>query len=199
MSGSTKPNTINLPGAQLTVVDNFLSNDEATALYKRLKRLHWQRGEVTVFGRTYEERRKTIFFSDTGIEYVYSGKKNPSRPFPEFLHPLLARLRKHTGIVFNGALANYYEHGEEKLGPHSDDERGVGRTIASISLGATRKFQIRPKSHHKEKGRSLDIDTTNGMLIIMAGDMQKNYVHSIPVQKRVTEGRINLTFREFLT
>lgn len=196
----TQQDIVDLPGAELKILPNFLSTDDADELYRRLMDLEWQQGEVTVFGRTWREPRKTIFFSDTGVVYKYSGKTNPSIEIPGYLQVIVDKLRILTGITFNGILANYYADGNETIGQHADNEQGMGKTIPSLSLGATRKFAIKPKKMKNGlPGRvAYNIQMTNGMLVIMAGQMQKHYVHSVPRQKRVAEGRINLTFRQFL-
>jgi hypothetical protein len=97
-------------------------------------------------------------------------------------------------IVFNVCLLNFYEDGDQRIGWHSDREE-VGRDtpIASVSLGATRAFMVRSK----ERGVSdrITLDLEHGSLCVMENKCQLDYLHSIPKQKNVTEGRINLTFR----
>jgi tRNA G10 N-methylase Trm11/alkylated DNA repair dioxygenase AlkB len=96
--------------------------------------------------------------------------------------------------LFNICLLNFYENGEQRIGWHSDREE-IGRTtpIASVSLGVTRKFCIRSQTNGYHDKYA--IDCTNGSLIVMDNICQTEYVHSIPKETGVTEGRINLTFR----
>jgi alkylated DNA repair dioxygenase AlkB len=44
-------------------------------------------------------------------------------------------------------LLNLYRNGVDSMGWHSDDERELGErpVIASVSLGATRRFRLRHK------------------------------------------------------
>jgi alkylated DNA repair dioxygenase AlkB len=81
------------------------------------------------------------------------------------------------------------------MGWHSDDEKemGINPTVASVSLGATRRFDLRNKS---DKNKVFKLDLTNGSLLIMRGELQHYWVHQVPQQKRITEERINLTFRK---
>jgi alkylated DNA repair dioxygenase AlkB/tRNA1(Val) A37 N6-methylase TrmN6 len=103
-------------------------------------------------------------------------------------------------VEFNVCLLNYYENGQQRIGWHSDREE-IGRTtpIASVSLGATRQLQIRNKVEGPEDRVALDMP--NGSLVVMENICQHEYLHSVPRQSTVEDGRINLTFRckEFTT
>ena len=95
---------------------------------------------------------------------------------------------------FNVCLLNFYEDGNQRIGWHCDREE-IGRTtpIASISLGAPRQFQIRAKEHSALDKATIDME--HGSLIIMENVCQERYLHCVPKQSEVTQGRINLTFR----
>lgn len=97
-------------------------------------------------------------------------------------------------VEFNVCLLNYYENGQQRIGWHSDREE-IGRStpIASVSLGATRPFHIRNKTQGPTDRVSLDLG--HGSLIVMENQCQHEYLHSIPRQSQLEEGRINLTFR----
>ena len=84
-------------------------------------------------------------------EYAY--KDAPSMALKEWTAPLLkvkaaveAWYEANTGraVSFNVCLANFYQDGQQRIGWHTDREE-IGRTtpIASVSLGATRKFLLR--------------------------------------------------------
>ena len=108
------------------------------------------------------------------------------------------RIDTVAGTRFNTVLLNWYRDGSDSMGYHADDETSLGRypTIASASLGAERRFLIKPKHGNAQKKRELRLP--GGSLLIMAGHFQAEWVHAIPVEKRVSEGRINLTFRQVL-
>jgi alkylated DNA repair dioxygenase AlkB len=80
------------------------------------------------------------------------------------------------------------------MGLHADDEPELGKnpTIASVSLGATRRFVMR---HAKDARERLDLDLANGSLVIMGGTTQHFWRHGVPKQRTIAESRINLTFR----
>jgi alkylated DNA repair dioxygenase AlkB/23S rRNA G2445 N2-methylase RlmL len=96
--------------------------------------------------------------------------------------------------AFNVCLLNFYEDGQQRIGWHSDREE-IGRTtpIASVSLGAPRKFLVRSQNDGRKDRASLQL--TSGSIVVMEPSCQTNYLHSVPKEAEVTSGRINLTFR----
>ena len=94
---------------------------------------------------------------------------------------------------FNACLFNYYPTGDDGMGYHADNESELGNepSIASVSLGATRKFVFK----HRITKEKVEIPLQNGQLIVMRGQTQRHWLHSLPKTKKVTEGRINPTFR----
>jgi alkylated DNA repair dioxygenase AlkB len=99
---------------------------------------------------------------------------------------------------FNSVLANLYRDGNDAMGWHSDDEPELGArpVIASLSLGAERRFLFRPKRRDDKGARTAsELRLAHGSLLRMAGDTQAIYQHALPRMARVTAPRINLTFR----
>jgi len=91
-------------------------------------------------------------------------------------------------------LLNLYRDGQDTMGWHSDDEKSLGENpqIASVSLGASRKFVLREKNNRKNK-HSMVLE--DGSLLLMLGETQKLWQHSLPRTKVSMNSRINLTFR----
>jgi hypothetical protein len=85
----------------------------------------------------------------------------------------------------------------DSTGWHSDDEPELGERplIASLSLGAPRRFLLRRRDDHSCKREFL---LGHGDLLVMAGDTQRFYQHALPKTRRPTGERINLTFRQIL-
>jgi alkylated DNA repair dioxygenase AlkB len=77
------------------------------------------------------------------------------------------------------------------VGLHADAELEMGPVIASLSLGATRTFRLKARDGTVAFSEGLP----GGSLLIMAGQTQKNFKHEVPKEPRVTQPRINLTFR----
>ena len=115
-------------------------------------------------------------------------------PFSPTLLEVKIRIEKITKTNFNIVLLNLYRTGSDSNGWHSDDEKELGTNpaIASISLGATRKFQLR---HKKDKALRHSLELESGSLLLMKGSTQHNWQHQIPKTKKTVAPRINLTFR----
>lgn len=194
-----------LPDAPLTLLDDparralvrlwpaFLSPDEADALARDLADAPFEAERPVIFGRAVLVRRRSCAFGDPGARYRYSGLLREAAPWPAAIVPLLARLEATVGARFTFALANLYVDGDAALGWHADDEHDLAadQPIASISLGATRDFQMRPRG-----GRTaLTVPLTHGSLLTMERETQRSYQHQVPRRARVAAPRINLTFR----
>ncbi|HEY0091896.1 MAG TPA: alpha-ketoglutarate-dependent dioxygenase AlkB, partial [Flavobacterium sp.] len=64
-----------------------------------------------------------------------------------------------------------------------------------LSLGAERKFSFK----HKVTKETESFVLGNGSLLIMKDDTQSNWLHSLPKSTKISQSRINLTFRTFIT
>jgi alkylated DNA repair dioxygenase AlkB len=93
---------------------------------------------------------------------------------------------------------NRYRNGHDSVAWHNDDdaEEDTRRVVASLSLGATRSFQLRPKRSSGMEMRKVAVDVGHGDLILMRGDTQLYWEHAVPKDPRVAGERINLTFRQ---
>lgn len=183
---------------------DFLGNKEGSVWYNKLfKELEpmLEQHQVVVFGNKVDEPRKSVFCGQTDVAgYNYSGsvrKVNPVGPvlmeLKTMIETYLSELHQRN-FEFNAVLCNLYEDGKHNIGYHSDDERDlVTSDIASISLGAERKFRLRKV--HDTNGFSHEFKLKNGSLFLMTGDCQKIYKHSVPKELKIHEPRLNLTFR----
>lgn len=181
---------------------DFLPQEDANAYYTQLKQeTHWEKTAkinrwVALYNNSAEDETSPP-------QQAYKYRDAPGAAIIGFT-PTILKIKQAAEewynskfsqkVVFNVCLLNYYEDGSQRIGWHADREE-VGRTtpIASISLGATRQFLIRGKEHGVQDRVSLFL--TNGSLVIMENVCQLKYLHSVPKESDVTEGRINLTFR----
>lgn len=185
---------IDLPNAWIQYDAGFLDPQEAADLYDSLKNeLDWESGEITLFGKTYATPRLEAFYAENLQSYGYSGKKLHVRPFTPLLLELKTRIEQACSQTFNSVLANFYRDGQDSNGWHADNEKELGKNpvIASLSLGAVRRFDIR----HETTREQLKYQLQSGSLLIMGGEMQHYWKHQIAKTKQVAGGRINLTFR----
>jgi alkylated DNA repair dioxygenase AlkB len=67
--------------------------------------------------------------------------------------------------------------------------------IASLSLGATRSFRLRPRAPLAEGVRPISLELGHGDLLVMDPPTQQHWLHALPRRRRVSQERLNLTFR----
>lgn len=153
----------------------------------------WRHDELVMFGKPVVTARQVAWFGDSDFFYSYSGTTKRALPWTRELSALKTLAEEKTGATFNSCLLNLYHHGGEGMGWHSDDEKELLRDacIASMSLGAERRFDFR----HKETKESVSVVLEHGGLLAMRGETQRYWQHRLPPAKKVTDPRINLTFR----
>ena len=154
----------------------------------------WQQDVVKLFGKTYITDRKVAWYAEKPFIYRYSGQSKIALPFSPTLLDIKSRVEKLTGSEYDACLLNYYHNGSEGMGWHSDNEKSIrpNSSIASVSLGVTRKFQFK----HKTQGLKLDLILDSGSVLDMRGETQEFWLHALPKSKKVLGTRINLTFRK---
>ena len=155
--------------------------------------LDWQQPKVKFYGKEYLVPRKTSFIGEKNISYSYSGVIHKSDGWPYWFYPLLKKVCFTCKSNFNGCLINLYRNGNDRMGWHSDNEKELdsSQPISSLSLGSSRDFHIK----HRYLLKKEFICLKNGDLLIMKPPFQEDWVHSIPIRKKVIDLRINLTFR----
>jgi len=190
------------PGANLLPKDGearyhgvVLGQTEALHLIRNLlEEVPWENDVTFMFGKRIVTARKVAWFADGGISYSYSGSTKIPHAWTESLLAIKATVEGLTGESYNSCLLNLYHHGDEGMGWHSDDEKSieVGSSIASVSLGAERKFSFK----HKTSKETVSIVLEDGSLLDMRGETQRYWLHQLPKTKKISEPRINLTFRK---
>jgi alkylated DNA repair dioxygenase AlkB len=184
-----------LPGADLLFDPDFLGPAEAAAAFAALRAtIPWEVHRIRLFGRTIDSPRLSAWIGDPGTAYRYSGTTFEPHPWPPALVDLRDRVAAAAQCPLNSVLANLYRDGRDYMGWHSDDERALGPrpVIASLSLGATRRFRLAGRS---DPGAALELELAAGSLLLMRGDTQRTTRHALPRTARPVGERINLTFR----
>ena len=171
------------------------SKEEIEAYFQYLSNeISWQQDVVKLFGKTYITDRKVAWYAEKPFIYRYSGQSKTALPFSPTLLDIKSRVEKITGAEYNACLLNYYHNGSEGMGWHSDNEKSIrpNSSIASVSLGVSRKFQFKHKTH----GHKFDLILDSGSVLDMRGETQEFWLHALPKSKKVVGTRINLTFRK---
>ena len=183
-----------LPGADVRFDPAWLAPVDADAMLAALiDEVPWSQHRVRLFGREMPAPRLSAWIGDPGAAYTYSRVRHEPLPWTATLVTLRERLQAACGARFNSVLANRYRDGRDSMGWHADDEAELGERplIVSISLGAARVFQFRPRGG----GPTQSVTLTHGSLLLMGGETQRLYVHALPKTAREVGERINLTFR----
>ncbi len=181
---------------------NYLPKDGIVNYYRRiipyesaniylkqlLESIEWVNDTFYIAGKNITTNRQIAWYGDKPFELTYSNTKKTGNFWSEELLELKVKIENKTNVTFNSCLLNLYPTGEDRLGWHSDSEKG---TIASLSLGATRKFVFK----HKKTKEKVEFNLASGDLLVMRGETQANWLHTVPSTKKVITPRINLTFR----
>lgn len=163
----------------------------AQVLERLIQETPWRAEVIVLYGKRYLQPRLTAWFGEAA--YTYSGLTLAPVPMTPLLNQLRSTVEALTGHRYNSVLLNYYRDGADSMGMHSDDEPELGPApaIASLSLGATRTFILR----HKLSRRTVKIDLADASLLLMAGELQKHWLHGINKTVKPVGTRLNLTFR----
>ncbi|MBE7635466.1 alpha-ketoglutarate-dependent dioxygenase AlkB [Sneathiella sp. P13V-1] len=173
---------------------SVMSLTDADRFYDQLLTgISWQHDQAVIFGKKITTKRKVAWYGSEPFSYTYSGTTKSALPWTDELLKLKAIAERESQELFNSCLLNLYHDGSEGMAWHSDAERELKRNgaIASLSFGAERKFSFKHKKTKETAAQILE----HGSLLIMKGETQSHWLHSLPTTKRVFTPRINLTFR----
>lgn len=188
---------IPIPGGDLLWQEDFLGEKLGPDVFSQLhSQIAWRQEFITLYGKRRAQPRLTAWYGDPGTTYRYSGLTLEPRPWLPLLRDIKAVIEPAVGARFNSALVNLYRTGQDSMGWHSDDEPELGRNpiIASVSLGASRRFLMRHRSRPQEP--KIDLTLTHGSLLVMKGATQHHWQHQVPKTIKSVGSRINLTFRQ---
>jgi alkylated DNA repair dioxygenase AlkB len=160
----------------------------------RFNHINWKQESIRLYGKTIPLPRLTAWYGDPGKNYTYSGIQCCPDEWNKGLLHLKQKIEECAESSFNSALLNWYRNGEDHLHWHADDEAelGVNPVIASANFGDTRDFLLRRNDDHAKR---LKIPLKHGTLLIMRGELQHHWQHSVPKRKKVNGSRFNITFR----
>jgi alkylated DNA repair dioxygenase AlkB len=187
-------------GAWVDLYEQWLAPDAECALFELLvKELAWEQRHIVIFGKQILQPRLIAWAG--GLPYRYSGQTLEARPWPEGalprIEPLCAQVAALAGVDYNHVLINRYRDGNDSMGYHADAEPELGPdpVVASLSLGAPRRFSLR---RHKSREPARTLLLGSGSLLIMGGTCQRHYRHALLRESNVDGERVSLTFRRLL-
>ncbi|MCL7765154.1 alpha-ketoglutarate-dependent dioxygenase AlkB [Polaribacter sp. Z014] len=160
---------------------------------KLMETINFKNDEAIILGKKILTKRKVAWYGESEYSYTYSKVTKTANIFTKELLALKEIVEQESGETYNSCLLNLYHSGDEGMAYHSDGEKMLKKdgAIASLSLGAERKFSFK----HKENKQRIDVILENGSLLVMKKGTQTNWLHRLPPTKKVNSPRINLTFR----
>jgi alkylated DNA repair dioxygenase AlkB len=150
------------------------------ALFALLREtVHFRREKRQMYERIVEVPRLVAALPDDG-------------PVPSVLEEARAVLSARYGEAFSRISLGYYRNGEESVAWHGDyvARKLPNALVATVSVGAPRRFLLRPKGGGPSRALALG----SGDLLVMGGSCQRTFDHSIP-KVRSAGPRIAIMFR----
>jgi alkylated DNA repair dioxygenase AlkB len=183
-----------LPEGFTLLAEIFAPTASEAHLEGLLAEIDWKEQHFTIYGRTVPMPRLIAMYGPVG--YRYSGVVHPPRRLSPRLEVIRRRVESVTGLPFNSVLANFYRDGSDSVGWHRDSDYAHGgqSDIASVSFGATRRFEVRDRTGQARAAE----DLTSGSLLIITGDAVSRWWHRVPKTSRPVGPRVNLTFRHMV-
>ena len=176
----------------------LVPSDKASKYFHELMQsIDWKHDEAVIHGKRISTRRKVAWYGDQPFRYTYSQTTKCALPWTPLLLDLKQQVENRTNETYNSCLLNLYHDGSEGMAWHSDAEKELKKNgaIASLSLGAERKFAFK----HKQTKETLSFELHHGSLLVMTGETQRYWLHRLPPTQKVHTPRINLTFRTIET
>lgn len=180
----------------------FSQEQAELLLQSLLESINWRQESLRIGGRIVPVPRLQCWMGDKNSRYGYSGMRLKPTPWTSDVQGIRDRVEQLASCTFNSVLLNLYRDGQDSVAWHADDESELGRdpVIASVSFGAERPFQLKPKTNANigTRNESYKIILNHGSVLIMGPGLQANWQHQLPKVRGLQKPRINLTFRNIL-
>ena len=156
-------------------------------LFERLVRtVSWRSEERWMYHRRVAVPRLVAHFAE--------GEALPDPMLERARDALSAYYRHEPGGAFVSAGLCLYRDGRDSVAWHGDR---IGRgavedvLVAVVSLGAERRFALRPRGG----GPAVRLALGRGDLLVMGGSCQRTWEHSVPKSAAVDGARVSVQFR----
>jgi alkylated DNA repair dioxygenase AlkB len=160
----------------------------------QFKNINWHHDKLNMYGKEVFLPRYSAWYGNSDKPYTYSGLTLQPNTWNKGLLFIKEQIDKVANVEFNSVLMNWYRDGDDYINWHTDAEKELGKNpvIGSVNFGETRRFLIRRNDDNSVK---LEFPLKHGTLLIMGGELQHFWQHSVPKEKKVKKSRFNLTFR----
>jgi alkylated DNA repair dioxygenase AlkB len=173
----------------------YQENYLAETIEEVTKDIIWRKDFITMFGKTHPLPRLTAWHGEKGLSHSYSKIEMISPGWTPVLKKIRDQLEIDLKTQFNSVLINYYRDGNDHMSYHSDDEKELRQnpTIASLSFGEVRNFHLKHCFDKTIPTQVFNLESQS--LLVMKGELQHFWQHKISKSTRITEPRLNLTYR----
>lgn len=160
----------------------------------KFRNINWKHDKIKLYGKQLFLPRYSAWYADKGKTYAYSGLILQPNQWNQGLLYIKKQIEQIINVKFNSVLMNWYRDGEDYMSWHTDAEKELGKNpvIGSVNFGATRRFLLRRIDDNKEL---IELPLKHGTFLLMKGEIQHFWQHSVPKQKKIKNFRFNLTFR----
>jgi len=144
----------------------------------------WQQRTRWMYDREIPEPRLTAGWStDTDDDTM-----------PPMLREMAEALSARYPVQFDRIWVNLYRDGQDSVAWHGDRNRLVMTRpmVATVSLGARRKFLLRERGTSRTLHR---LEPGHGDLVVMGGECQAEWEHTVPKTKKPVGARMSVTIR----
>ncbi|MGD0702034.1 MAG: alpha-ketoglutarate-dependent dioxygenase AlkB [Trebonia sp.] len=140
----------------------------------------------------WEQRYRYIYARRVTEPRLTAEYKDIAAAPQQLLRSVSATLAQHYGAGYRYLWLNLYRTHRDSTAWHGDPIGKIQETstVPVLSLGATRRFLIRPA----EGGKSVSLAVASGDLIVMGGRSQRDWRHSVPKQATPAGPRISINF-----
>lgn len=175
-------------------VNTWRDYEKEKLLDIKFKNINWRHDKLNMYGKIIYLPRYSAWYGDSDKPYTYSGLTLQPNSWNKGLLYIKKEIEKVASVQFNSVLMNWYRDGEDYLTWHTDAEKELGKNpvIGSVNFGETRRFLLR---RNDDKTLKIELPLKHGTLLIMSGELQHFWQHSVPKQKKIKNNRFNLTFR----
>ncbi len=155
-----------------------------------VERVPWAAERRPMYDRMVDVPRLSHFYPE--------GDTLPHPALEAARHALDDRYGAELGEPFVTAGCCYYRDGTDSVAWHGDT---IGRAsledtmVAIVSLGAPRRFLLRPRVGTGGQGSTAAFTLASGDLLVMGGSCQRSHEHAIPKTRRPIGPRLSVQFR----
>jgi len=147
----------------------------------------------------WRSERRPMYDRTVDVPRLTAGFRLDDPALPPALEEAAQAVRAALNVDFTHVGLNYYRDGRDSVAPHNDKLHSIvpGFPIALLSLGATRRMDIREKlpAAAGAKRRAWRIELEAGSLLVMSHESQLHFDHGIPKVTTPVGPRISCAFR----